>query len=205
MRTLFERHLPVFSTENIEALAPELIPDVVVETLPELTPESALELTPEVTPPALLTLEDIKTPEGFDIPVESKTQLIDLFNDDKLLPSDRANKLLELYAKEQANQVKAWVDRQEAAKTELTNDPVVGGKNLDATLVYAAKVFQEFGSEPLVKKIEASGLANDRDFAEFLVKIGKITSEGKAVVAAPTSDTGNKTLGQILYPEQGKT
>jgi hypothetical protein len=157
--------------------------------------------------PAVITAEDITIPEGFAVSPELMTEFTALINNAELDPKARVNSLVEMHTKAMASAQEAmaaqWIERQTAAAKEITEDPTIGGANLAASQSTFRAVLDEFGSPELEEHLNTSGLGNQKVFADFLLKIGAVMSEGKPVVGAPTSGEA-KTTAETLYPTQGK-
>lgn len=163
---------------------------------------------PAATPPAAIDPAAIKIPEGATVDQTELTNFTALLSDDKLSAQERAQSLIDKYAelttKAQEAQAKMWIDRQAKARAAFEADPEIGGANLAQSQTYFTSLLSEFGSEALVNELTSSGLANSLEFGRFLVKIGKLTAEGKPVVGAPTSGNEPASAAEKLYPNQGK-
>lgn len=200
--------------EPVDAPAP---PAVITEAAPPAVPpaepakEAAAEPAPSpsvVNQPIPLSAETLKLPEGVTLPPEQLSPLIDVLNDANLAPVDRGQKLLDLHIdlmkKAEEAQVTQWVKRQEEAAASLRAHPEMGGKNLPNSIAAWNSVLTEFGTRELRASLDRTGLGNDPEFGAFLLKIAKVTSEGKPVVGAPTSGKTEMTAAQKLYPTQGQ-
>ena len=157
--------------------------------------------------PAPLTAEDITVPEGFELNEASRDAFLAVVNDATLDPKARTNALVEMHTKAMADAqtagAEAWIARQTASAKLITDDPTIGGANLVATQAKFAAVLDEFGSPELREQIDISGIGNQKPFADFLLKVSEIISEGNPVVGDPTSGE-TKTTANTLYPTQGK-
>jgi hypothetical protein len=171
------------------------------------TPEEEAAAAAAAEAPAQITAEDITVPEGFEIAPELMTEFTALINNAELDPKARVNSLVEMHTKAlaagQEKMATAWIERQTAAAKLITEDPVIGGANLQASQAAFRGVLDEFGSPELEEHLNTSGLGNQKAFADFLLNIAKVTAEGKPVVGAPTSGE-TKTTAETLYPTQGK-
>ncbi len=159
-------------------------------------------------PPAPLTVEDIKLPDGVTASPEQLTELTALFNDEALAPADRVAKLVEMHAKlvadSEAKIAADWNARQAEASKALLNHPEMGGAKLAASQAAWSQLLNEFGSPALRAELDTTGMGNSVEFGQFLLKIAAVTSEGKPLVGAPTSDNEAVSVADRLYPNQGK-
>lgn len=166
---------------------------------------------PPAPPPASeaapLTREALTLPEGVNFDEAQMNDALALLNNSELPAAERASKLMELHAKAlEAHTNKLaedWIAEQKKSADAIRSDPDIGGANLPASEALFAKVLSEFGDDELTQDIVSSGLGNKLSFARFLVKIGKITGEGKPLVGEPTSSE-SLSRAQKLYPNQGK-
>jgi hypothetical protein len=157
--------------------------------------------------PEALTVEAISLPEGFEASPETLSEFVDVLNDAEGTPQERADKLLAMHTKlveeTQAAQAQKWIDRQEAAKKEITEHATFGGDNLDASVDTVQAALKEFGSPELNDLLDSTGAGNSIHMFTFLHKIGQLMSEGKPLVGAPTSE--KQSRAERMYPNQGKT
>lgn len=186
------------------------------ETPPEPAPTSATTQEPPKpeepsTAPAApepLTRESLTLPEGREFDEAASTAFLDLLNNTELAPAERANKLVELGDKlvqdTLTKQAEAWMTRQKEAQAALEKDPEIGGEKWPASQASFHKVLSEFGTPELVNELVATGMGNSKAFANFLLQIAPIISEGKPVVGAPTSENTAVSAADTLYPNQGK-
>lgn len=155
----------------------------------------------------LFTVESLTMPEGFELDTEAATSIVAVINDNKLSSAERGAKLQEFYLssinKTLTNIQTAVIQEFDNWRTELTNDPVLGGRNWPATETAVATVLQEFAPAGFTDLINKTGIGNHKAFAEFLVNVAKVTGEGKPVVGAPTSLP--KSRAETLYPNVGKS
>jgi len=174
---------------------------------PPAAPKEGEAPAPAPAAPEPLTREALTLPEGVEFDDAQLTGALDLLNNSELPANERASKLMELHAKaleaHTTKQAEAWIADQKKSADAIRADPEIGGPNLPASEAIFSKVLSEFGDEELTQDIVASGLGNKLSFARFLVKIGKITGEGKPLVGEPTSPE-SVSRAQKLYPNQGK-
>lgn len=150
---------------------------------------------------------DLKLPEGFDAP----EGLMDSFKEmakELKLSNESAQKMVDLAVK-QAQEIESrnqevWLAQREAWREELTEDPKYGGKNLDATLRNAARVFQLYGNEAVVEALNNFGLGDHPEFVKMFARIGQALREDRLVEGEKGRPT-SKSLESVFYPNQGKS
>lgn len=85
----------------------------------------------------------------------------------------------------------------EAWRSEIINDPNLGGENLKRTAEGARRVVQRFGDENLVSLLRDSGYGDNPAVVKFLYKISSIMSEDSLVLGEQGSS--EKPLEDYFY------
>ena len=169
---------PAQPNTTIMNQAPATTPD------PATTPAEPPATTPEPVVP--LTREDLALPEGLTVSDEQATALLDLFNDDKLSPKDRANKLVEMHGtlvqsaiQTVGEQMVAEIQRQQAEwETAVKSDPEIGGANLAPNLAKVSKLIDAEGTPELRRALDATGAGSHPEIVKFFVKMADRFAEG---------------------------
>lgn len=148
---------------------------------------------------------EFKAPEGMTLDEALIAKVTPVFKDLKL-SQEQAQKLVDVYSE----QVKAIETTQKANfdkfMKESSDETIKAlGADYKKELAFAAKVRDRFFSPESVEFINASGLGNNKSFIQDLVKFGKIVSED-AFVEGHKAELGNKnkTLGEVMYPNQAQ-
>jgi hypothetical protein len=186
--------------------APEPAPEPTPEPKPgDPAPEPKPTPEPEPEPVVPLTLEALKIPEGFEVQPELAGNFLEILNDDKLSPTDRANALLELHGKTIAEaseaSSKAFDQMQTEWKDEVKADPTVGGDKLQPTLDNVRKLLDEFGSQDLKNVFDLTGAGNNVHMIKFLNVMADKLTEGKFFKAGtPAQGDGPDAAAKRLFP-----
>lgn len=199
-----------------EPTTPQTTPDpaqpntTIMNQAPTTTPDPATTTTePPVTTPepvAPLTREDLALPEGLTVSDEQATALLDLFNDDKLSPKDRANKLVEMHGtlvqsaiQTVGEQMVAEIQRQQAEwETAVKSDPEIGGANLAPNLAKVSKLIDAEGTPELRQALDATGAGSHPEIVKFFVKMADRYAEGAP--AGGGNPTSRESTAQRMYP-----
>ncbi len=156
---------------------------------------------PKVEAPAPLTAEAIVVPEGFEIAEGPRDEFLSIMNDAALDPVARANALIALQAKlsQEASEAgsQAWETLQSTWRTEVENDPEIGGAKLAPTLHSISKLFNEFGSQEVRDAFDHTGAGNNPHIVKFMAKLAAQLTEGRPVV--PSGVTSQENLADTLY------
>lgn len=151
--------------------------------------EAATDPAKEATatqPPALVSLEDLKLPENVKLADEPAKAFLDLINKADLPNKERTQGLIDLHIGE-INRVadeagkyqrKVWDDLNTGWKSDLRNDPELGGNRLNTSLSMAKAVIEEYGGSKeqqaaLFKHIDNNGMGNYPEFVRLLHNIGR--------------------------------
>ncbi len=119
------------------------------------------------------------------------------------LPQDKAQLLLDkmqpIIAERQAEQVKTLTA---AWETQTRADPEIGGAQMDANMVHAARAMNQFATPAFKEVLNNSGLGNHPELVRFMVKAGKAISEDRIVSGGiPAATAGStRSTADVLYP-----
>jgi hypothetical protein len=156
--------------------------------------------------PEPLTWEAIKLPEGITVDDEAKQSFLDIMNDDKATPAERAQKLVDLQTslmqKGADATYQAWTDMQTQWQDEVRADPVIGGEKLAPVLGEVSKLIDKYGSPEVRQIMDLTGAGNNIHVIRMLHNMAKDLSEGGPVLGAPPSEKAS--LADRLYPSMKK-
>lgn len=150
---------------------------------------------------------EFKVPEGMTVDQALADKVSPLFKEVGLT-QEQAQKLVDVYAEHiktlgvegKAAEEKSFQKFLEESRQETVKEL---GADYKKELAFAAKVRNRLLSPETIELFNSSGLANNVNLIKDLISIGKLISEDK-IVDGKTATAGGKTLGQALYPEQGK-
>ena len=187
---------------------------------PEEKPEEPPKPEEKPEAPEPLTIESFKLPEGVEeAPEEIKTKFVDILNDQKMSPKDRAQALVDLQAEvmRQASEklFDAWRETQAKWQEEVKADPELGGAKMSENLAGISKLFETYGAradataeakaaeiEELRKAMDYTGAGNNPTIIRFLHRIAKELNEPSLVSGSPTGQAS--TPESRLYPTMAK-
>jgi len=98
---------------------------------------------------------------------------------------------------------KAQIESQETAFNKFVVDSKhetieALGANYKQEMAFAAKVKERYLSKETMEKLNASGLANDKDLISDLIKIGRDISEDK-LVEGKRGEVKPKSPADVIY------
>lgn len=151
----------------------------------------------------------ITVPEGIEIDEKVLTDFKGLISDEKLAPSERAQKLVDMHvgALKQAIEepAKAWMKLQTDWTATVKADPEMGGDNFTAMQSTIAKAIDSIGGQQAKEIREAfvfTGAGNNPAICRLIYRMSKALTEGGHVAGAALS-TGGADVQQALksmYP-----
>lgn len=181
-------------------------------------PDPAKEAPVEAQPPAAKTYEPFKTPDGVKLGDKELKAFTDVIGPAQL-PQETAQSLVDLYlaetqrlsAEAARHQKEHWNTLNDTWKTELRNDPEMGGNRLETSLGIAKAVIEEFGGTKeqvadLIAHTVNNGMGNYVGFNRLLHNIGVKLNvfEDKIVPAQSVNPSMPKSRREILYgPPKG--
>jgi hypothetical protein len=163
--------------------------------------------TPEAAP-APIKYEAFKIPEGVKLDDKKLAEFSELVGAAQL-PQEKAQQLVDMYVAEvprfvqelRAEQRKHWDTLNDTWKTELRNDPNLGGNRLETTLSLAKAVVEEYLPADKVGEymshMRNNGMGNYLLHVQLLHNIGKALNvfEDGIVPASPQSPKPQKGPG----------
>jgi hypothetical protein len=160
-------------------------------------------------PPAPIKYEAFKLPDGIKLDDKELTKFTE-FAGNAQIPQDVAQGLVDLYVAERQNdaalaraeQRKTWDTLNDTWKTDLRNDPELGGNRLETSLSMAKAVIEEYlpaGEQgEYLAHLKNNGMGNFKLHVKLLRNIGKALNifEDGIVPANPQAPKGTKGPGQ---------
>jgi hypothetical protein len=182
-------------------------------TAPAAAPEpagllGAAPAAPAEAPAAAPAAVSIVLPEGVEADGEVLGQFQALAGEAKL-DAKQAQKIADLgvaMVQKQAEAIgKAWQDQRAAWVEGLKADPDWGGAKFGATVEDANRALRQFGDAELLNDLKDLGLDNHPGLVRAFARVARATAEDRSI-DRPGGRIAmtEKTLGQRLYPEQGK-
>lgn len=171
--------------------------------------------TAEAQPPAPIAYQAFTLPEGVALDAERLKGFTDIAGPAQI-PQDVAQKFMDLHVAEMkryADDVQAqsaqhqrdvWTTLNDRWKTDLRNDPEIGGNRVDTSLSRAKAVIEEFGGtdeqiRDLIAHTSNNGMGNYPGFVRLLNTIGeKLNIFEDGMINAnpsppkPTKEAGNR-------------
>lgn len=154
-----------------------------VEAQPEVKPDTEVKPQPNAAVPT--AYDTFKVPDGLALDearVKAFTEVVGPLH----VPQDKAQALMDLHVAEIARvqeaareeQQKHWRTLNDTWRTELRNDPELGGNRVETSLAMAKAVVEEYGGTKeqqaeLMAHIRANGMGNYRGFVRLLHNIGQ--------------------------------
>lgn len=139
---------------------------------------------------------DFKLPEGVELDTAVADEFKTVAADLKLAP-ESAQKVVDFYAKLQAQSAERFVKQVETWGEQVRADKEIGGAKLDENLAVARKAVDTFGSDELKSLLNSTGMGNHPEVVKMMVKIGQAISEDKIVRGGPAAQP--KDAASILY------
>lgn len=153
--------------------------------------------------PAAEIKYDLKLPEGSNLDNTWLEEWTNLAKEQKL-SNEQAQKLLE----KESLTVKSFFEAQQQQQQEQRNawaesvkaDKEIGGEQLQANVNLAKQALTKFGSEALMKELEATGYGNHPEVIRVFAKIGKALNPQGLVTAGTQAGPQKKSLADVFYP-----
>ncbi len=150
---------------------------------------------------------DIKVPEGMEI----DTGALDLFSPvfkELELSQEGVQKLIDVYAPYVSSQVEASQKKSiedfnrisEEWKSETEKEL---GADKDKKLALCSKALNKFGSKELRTLLTETGVGNNKELVNFMIKIGSFISEDSLIDSDTTKSTP-KDVARTMYPSMKK-
>ena len=159
-------------------------------------------------PPAPIKYDAFKLPDGIKLDDKELGKFTELAGKAQI-PQDVAQSLVDLYVAERqndvtqaaANQRKVWDTLNDTWKTELRNDPELGGNRLETSLSLAKAVVEEYlfpaEQAEYMAHMRNNGMGNYKLHVKLLHNIGKAMNvfEDGIVPAHPQTQKAQKGPG----------
>lgn len=156
----------------------------------------------------------LKVPEGITIDEPQLNEFKGILADANLSPQDRGQKLLEMHAASLKAAAQApydlWTQTQAKWQAEVKADKEIGGEQFTATNETIAKVLKAIGGaeEPKLRQaFDFTGAGNHPELVRFVVRVGKLLTEGKNVAGDPPGakkDTA-QAIVNAMYPSAAQS
>lgn len=171
--------------------------------------DPAKEATAEPQPPAPVKYEAFKVPDGIKLDDKQLAQFTEIAGNAQVKQED-AQRLFDLHVGEMqkyANAVaqeqrRVWDTLNDGWKSELRNDPTLGGNRLETSLSMAKAVIEEYGGTPeqkrdLLAHTSNNGMGNYPGFVRLLHNVATALNifEDKMVPADPSPPKAPKSPG----------
>lgn len=157
---------------------------------------------------------EIKVPDGIEIDEKVLGDFKALLSDDKLTPTERGQKLIEMHSQALQAAAKAateapvqmWYDTQKKWNEEVRADKEIGGEALPQTQANIAKVITEVMGPEAKKTFEAmklTGAANHPQICRLMARVSKLFVEGDGVAGNALSSAKSRSFAQRvanMYP-----
>jgi hypothetical protein len=140
---------------------------------------------------------EFKAPEGIPLDEALAEKVTPIFKELDL-SQEKAQKLVDLYTKirmDETTQQQADFKQFEEDSKAATKEAL--GANWKQEMAFAAKVKQRFFSETTMQKLRDSGLANNKDLIQDLIKVGRMISEDKIPGGGPAG--GPTSPADLIY------
>lgn len=130
------------------------------------------------------------------------------------VPKEHAQSLMDLYISAQANASAAaeltFTTQQSEWLTEINAMPEFTGSTREKSVASLGRLMDEYGSPEAKAALNSYGIGNNPALVKFILKVANALNEGEP--AAPgrpaansrdgKSTSGNRSMGQILFPDQ---
>jgi hypothetical protein len=151
---------------------------------------------------------DFTFPEGVQVDADSLASFQGMARELNLT-QDQAQRVIDFQAQREAQAQEAAqqarFDTFDRWLTETKADKEIGGSNFEATKANTARAMNKYATPELKQLLNESGLGDHVEVVRFVSRIGKDLAEDKAEFGHHGGSSEQKTLGQALYPNQGKT
>jgi hypothetical protein len=112
------------------------------------------------------------------------------------LSQEQADKLVEIYAQQEAARVQQWTETVKGWTEAAKADPEFGGPKMPENMGVAVRALKEYGSPELNELLDSFGIGNHPAFIRFAYRAGKALGEDKLV---PANSGGSKSAAELLY------
>lgn len=144
---------------------------------------------------------DIKTPEGFEVDPDVKTEF-ETVSKEIGLSQKGAERLVAIQTKLQEKQAERTAATIAGWAKDVKADKELGGNEYDAKMAVARESLAAFGDEQLGVLLDKTGIGNHPAMIRFMYRAGVAMGEGK--VHRGAAATGKPDAASILYPNESK-
>lgn len=139
---------------------------------------------------------EAKVPEGIQLDQASLDEFSKIVKDKALSPSERAQKLVDLAVKREADRQKAFADTVQTWADTVAKDPELGNAENQAA---ARKVVEEFGTPEFRELLNSTGMGNHPEVVRFVLKVSKAMGEDSILRARGNATGAAKDPASVLY------
>lgn len=112
------------------------------------------------------------------------------------LTQEQADKLVDIYAAQEAARVQQWTDTVKGWTDAAKADPEFGGPKMNENMGVAVRALKEYGSPELNQLLDSFGIGNHPAFIRFAYRAGKALGEDKLI---PANSGGSKSAAEIMF------
>lgn len=153
------------------------------------------------SPKAPEKYEDFKMPDGVEVDKTLLEKAVPLFKEANL-PQEMAQKLVDMYAAQVAEQAKAqqetWGKVREDWVSTAKADKEIGGDNWDGKVSDAKLALDKFGTPELRKALNDFGMGDHPEVIRIFSRIGALVKDDKLHLGQG-SPAAAKSAAQLLY------
>ncbi len=156
--------------------------------------------------PAPFKIEDMKVPDGFEMPETMKPVISGLAAsiEEAKTPQERMQKIADAHVAVQNMQMESWNKMKSDWRQEIVKDPVLGGNNIDKTRAACDDVVRRFvpadKMEEFTNDLILLGLGNKKSFVNFLMSVHEKTREDNAAGAGGAGPAERQSAEKTLWP-----
>lgn len=144
---------------------------------------------------------DLKTPEGFEIDADVKTEF-ETTAKEIGLSQKGAEKLVAIQTKLQEKQAERTAATIAGWAKDVKADKELGGNEYDAKMSVARESLAAFGDEQLSVLLDKTGIGNHPAMIRYMYRAGQAMGEGKFHRGG--AQVGKQDAASILYPNESK-
>jgi hypothetical protein len=143
---------------------------------------------------------DVKAPEGVELDQAGLDEFTKIVKDPSLKPGERAQKLVDLAAKREADRAEAFAKTVQGWADEVNADKELGNPENQAA---ARKIVETFGTPELKDLLNSTGIGNHPVLVRFVLNVSKAMSED-SIQRSRGDAPAAKDAASILYDNTPK-
>lgn len=152
---------------------------------------------------------DLKLPDGFTMDPAAMDSLKEVILDDKLTPTERGQKLIDLHSSILKSAVEApyaaWNQTQTDWQAQIKADKELGGANFDKMQSTIAKAIDSIGgteAKAIREAFDFTGAGNNPAICRIFYRMAAALTEGGHVTGGALADTSKDFRGKVqsMYP-----